>query len=180
MNWKVFGRKRSWPNFKVLSRHSSEGYEKNREKDRIVGLKAEIWTRDLPNTEAGVLTFLPRHAFLTSKLDGGEWLPSSPGRSTSSKESQYPLHRRMGGPKSRSGYMAKRKIISSPESNPSRTVRSLVTTGLATQILEAEKSVIKCSTMNHRKGQALHCICKKSIKYSDEVKCRKNSWPNLI
>jgi hypothetical protein len=28
MNWKVFGRKRSWPNFKVLSRNSPAGTEK--------------------------------------------------------------------------------------------------------------------------------------------------------
>jgi hypothetical protein len=27
MNWKLSGRKRSWPNFKVLSRYSREGTE---------------------------------------------------------------------------------------------------------------------------------------------------------
>jgi hypothetical protein len=32
MNWKGFGRRRSWPNFNVLSRHSPGGTEKNYEK----------------------------------------------------------------------------------------------------------------------------------------------------
>jgi hypothetical protein len=36
MNWKGVGRKRSWPNFKVLSRHSPRGTEKNQEKLWIV------------------------------------------------------------------------------------------------------------------------------------------------
>jgi hypothetical protein len=31
MNWTGFGRKRSWPNCKVLSRHSPGGNEKNNE-----------------------------------------------------------------------------------------------------------------------------------------------------
>jgi hypothetical protein len=31
-NWKGFGGKRSWPNFKVLSRHSPGGAEENHEK----------------------------------------------------------------------------------------------------------------------------------------------------
>jgi hypothetical protein len=31
MNWKSFGRKRSWANFKVLSRHSPGGAEGNYE-----------------------------------------------------------------------------------------------------------------------------------------------------
>jgi hypothetical protein len=32
MSWKGFGKKQLWPNFKVLSRHSSGGTEKNYEK----------------------------------------------------------------------------------------------------------------------------------------------------
>jgi hypothetical protein len=32
MNWKGFGRKRTWPNFKVVSRHSLGGTEENHEK----------------------------------------------------------------------------------------------------------------------------------------------------
>jgi hypothetical protein len=31
MNWKGFGRKWSWPNFKVLSRYSTGGTEENHE-----------------------------------------------------------------------------------------------------------------------------------------------------
>jgi hypothetical protein len=51
MSWKGFGRKRSWRNFKVLSRNSPRETEENHEKLRIIGLGAEIWTRDLPNTK---------------------------------------------------------------------------------------------------------------------------------
>jgi hypothetical protein len=32
MNWRGFGRKRSWPEFKVLSRYSLGGTRKNHEK----------------------------------------------------------------------------------------------------------------------------------------------------
>jgi hypothetical protein len=32
MNWKGFGRTQSWPNFKVLFRHSPGGTEENHEK----------------------------------------------------------------------------------------------------------------------------------------------------
>jgi hypothetical protein len=32
MNWRVFGRKQSWPNFKVVSRHSSGETKENHEK----------------------------------------------------------------------------------------------------------------------------------------------------
>jgi hypothetical protein len=35
MNWKAFGRKPSWPNFKALSRHSPEGTEEDHEKPLI-------------------------------------------------------------------------------------------------------------------------------------------------
>jgi hypothetical protein len=42
MNWKGFGRKRSWPNFNLLSRHSTGGTEENQEKLRIADLRAEI------------------------------------------------------------------------------------------------------------------------------------------
>jgi hypothetical protein len=43
MNWKGCGRKRSWPNFKVLSRHlSGRTEEDNYKYVRIAGLQAEI------------------------------------------------------------------------------------------------------------------------------------------
>jgi hypothetical protein len=35
INWKGFGRKRSWCNFKILYFHSSGGTEKNHEKTSI-------------------------------------------------------------------------------------------------------------------------------------------------
>jgi hypothetical protein len=45
-NWKGFGRKRSWPNFKALYRNSLGVTEKNHETPsvRIAGLRTEIWT----------------------------------------------------------------------------------------------------------------------------------------
>jgi len=44
MNWKGFGRKRSWPNFKVLSWHLPGGTEENHKK-----LSQDSWSlgRDL-------------------------------------------------------------------------------------------------------------------------------------
>jgi hypothetical protein len=43
MNLEGFGRKHSWPNFKVLSWHSSGEIEENHEKPvRIAGLWVEI------------------------------------------------------------------------------------------------------------------------------------------
>jgi len=38
------------------------------------------------------------HSFLTSALDGTEWLISHPGYFTPAKEPWYPLHRKPGGP----------------------------------------------------------------------------------
>jgi hypothetical protein len=55
-NWKGLGRKRSWPNLKVLSRHSRGGTEKNHKNLSLVS-----WSpgRDFnprpPECEAGVL-----------------------------------------------------------------------------------------------------------------------------
>jgi hypothetical protein len=45
MNWKAVGWKRSWPNFKVLSRLTDT--TKN-PLVRITGLRAETWTPDFP------------------------------------------------------------------------------------------------------------------------------------
>jgi hypothetical protein len=53
MDLKGFGSKRSWPNFKVPSRHSRGGTDENHEKPQsgysVTG--AEIRSRDLPNTK---------------------------------------------------------------------------------------------------------------------------------
>jgi hypothetical protein len=44
------------------------------------------------------------YTFLTSALDGGQWLASRPGRALSvGKDLRYPLDRRLDGPQSRSG-----------------------------------------------------------------------------
>jgi hypothetical protein len=42
MDWKRFGRTRSWPNFKALSQHSPEGTEKSTKISIMVaGVRAE-------------------------------------------------------------------------------------------------------------------------------------------
>jgi hypothetical protein len=41
--------------------------------------------------------------YLTSALDGGEWLASRLGRFTPRNSLWYPLNRRLGGPQNRSG-----------------------------------------------------------------------------
>jgi hypothetical protein len=57
MNWKVFRRRGSWPNFKALSRHSTGGAEENHE-----NLNQDSWYtgRDLktglPEYETRVLS----------------------------------------------------------------------------------------------------------------------------
>jgi hypothetical protein len=52
MNWKGFGRKQSWPNFKALSRNSPGGTEENHEitqDSRSPGLRFEpgTWAMEL-------------------------------------------------------------------------------------------------------------------------------------
>jgi hypothetical protein len=42
MHWKVFERKRLWPNFKVLSQNSPGETEKNRKKLSL----ASLWTEE--------------------------------------------------------------------------------------------------------------------------------------
>jgi hypothetical protein len=53
MNWKGFSRKRSWPNFKVLSSHSpgmtEEKCEKTQSGKPVAGAENRI--RDLSNTK---------------------------------------------------------------------------------------------------------------------------------
>jgi hypothetical protein len=57
MNWKGFGRKRSWPNFKVLSRNSLEGLRKTvKILIRIAGCRGQKSNTGPPEYEAVVLT----------------------------------------------------------------------------------------------------------------------------
>jgi hypothetical protein len=42
INWKVFGKKRSWTKFEVLSRQLPGKTDENNEKVRIAGLRAVI------------------------------------------------------------------------------------------------------------------------------------------
>jgi len=53
------------------------------------------------NMYGGVETWL--HAFLTSAMDGGEWLASRHGHFIPGKSPRYILDRRLGGPQNRSG-----------------------------------------------------------------------------
>jgi hypothetical protein len=55
MNWKEFGRKWSWLNVKVLSRHLPERTEENYENLRIAGLQAETGIPRTTEYEAELL-----------------------------------------------------------------------------------------------------------------------------
>jgi hypothetical protein len=69
MNWRGFGRKRSWPNFKALSRNSPGGTEKKARKTsiRIAGHRGRDLNLGSPEYEAGVLT--ARHEVLQFGLN---------------------------------------------------------------------------------------------------------------
>jgi hypothetical protein len=58
--------------------------------------------------------------FLTSVLDGGECSASRPGRFTpGERASQYPMDRRLGGPKCQSGlYGEERNLLPPPRTEP--------------------------------------------------------------
>jgi hypothetical protein len=58
MNWKGFGRKCSWPNFKVLSQHSPRATEENHRKP-LSGLPVLGPTFEPGTSETGVLTTQP-------------------------------------------------------------------------------------------------------------------------
>jgi hypothetical protein len=52
MNWKRCGTTLVWPSLKVLSRYFPGRTEENHKTSvRTAGIRAEIWTRDLPNTK---------------------------------------------------------------------------------------------------------------------------------
>jgi hypothetical protein len=75
-------------------------------------------------TDGGVEVQL--HLFLTSALDGGEWLASPSGRFTPEERTRQPMARRLGGPRAGLNVM-KRKTLLCRESNPDRLACSLVT-----------------------------------------------------
>jgi hypothetical protein len=60
MNWKIYVRKRSWPNCKVPSRHLPGGSEENHENLSQDNLPLGVdFNPGLPKYEAGVLPTLP-------------------------------------------------------------------------------------------------------------------------
>lgn len=50
------------------------------------------------------------HSFLTSELDGREWLASRSGTFNPRKEARCPLNRRLGGPRAGLGVLEKGKV----------------------------------------------------------------------
>jgi hypothetical protein len=68
VNWKGFGRNRSWPNVKVASQHSIGGTEENHDNvsQDSLSLGRNLNPRP-PEYEAGVLTARPRRAVNCSK-----------------------------------------------------------------------------------------------------------------
>jgi hypothetical protein len=59
MNWKGFGRKQSWPNFKVLYRHSRGRTEETHEKPHNSRSRDRALNPGPPEYEAEVLTARP-------------------------------------------------------------------------------------------------------------------------
>ena len=68
------------------------------------------------------------HSFLSSALDGGEWLTSRPGRFNPGKQPRYLLNRKLGGTQSRSGDFAEENDLLPLPGFPDRPARSLVAT----------------------------------------------------
>jgi hypothetical protein len=60
MNWKGFGRKRLWPNFKVVPGIRLDELRKKQDKPQSGSCWAEILTRDLPNKERVLITLSGR------------------------------------------------------------------------------------------------------------------------
>ena len=59
---------------------------------------------------------------MTAALEGGEWLAARPGRILPPRKTRYPLYRRLGGPKGRSG---RTENLAAPGFDP-RTVQPVV------------------------------------------------------
>jgi hypothetical protein len=69
MNWKGFRKKRSWPNFKVLSWHFSGGTEENDENlSQVNRSPGRDFNPRPPEYEAGVLATRPRHSMILYKI----------------------------------------------------------------------------------------------------------------
>ena len=66
------------------------------------------------------------YSFLSSALDGSEWLTSRPGRFNPGEQPRYLLNRKLGGIQSRSGGFAEDNNLLPLPGFPDRPVRSLV------------------------------------------------------
>jgi hypothetical protein len=68
MSWEGFGGKRSWPHFKVLSRHLSGGTEGNHEKPQsgwpVFGPRFETWTSRIRSRRVNHSTTAIKHRML--------------------------------------------------------------------------------------------------------------------
>jgi hypothetical protein len=56
MNWKGFGKKKSWPNFKVMSQHSLGGTVENHIETQVSQSPGQDLNPGPPEYKAGVLT----------------------------------------------------------------------------------------------------------------------------
>ena len=83
-------------------------------KGREILLQAPVW----PRGWVEVLLY----SSMTAALEGGEWSAARPGRTLSPGKTQYPFHRRLGGPQGQSG--RGRKSRPHRDSMPDRPARS--------------------------------------------------------
>jgi hypothetical protein len=65
------------------------------------------------------------HSFLTSALDESKWSTSSPGRLNPMNETQYPLDRRLGWTRSRSGRFEEQENLLTLQEFEPRTIQSV-------------------------------------------------------
>ena len=71
-------------------------------------------------------TDLQLHSFVTSALDGVEWLTFRPGRFNLGTEHRCPLNRKLGGPQSRPGDFGEKSRTYTGIRTPDRPTYSLV------------------------------------------------------
>jgi hypothetical protein len=74
VNWKGFGRKQSWYNFKVLFQHSPGGTDETHEKPQDIRSPGSDFNPGPPEYEAGMLTTRPRPRRLRFYVESFRWI----------------------------------------------------------------------------------------------------------